>query len=100
MVLTPAAGLPPAGRRSLGPPPGRGSPTPAPGGGSPRRAQATCPVVPPAEHVPGHHRGEPIVAVGAGEVPGEALRVEHYPGGDLLRANPAGGALAPAQRVA
>jgi len=33
---------------------------------------------------PGHHRGEPIVAVGGAEVLDEALRVEHYPGGDLL----------------
>ena len=28
------------------------------------------------------------MAAGAGEVPGEALQVEHYPGGDLPRANP------------
>jgi hypothetical protein len=32
--------------------------------------------------------GEPIVAVGGGGVFDEALQVEHYPGGDLLRANP------------
>jgi hypothetical protein len=31
---------------------------------------------------------EPIVAVGGGEVLNEALPVEHYPGGDLLRTNP------------
>ena len=31
---------------------------------------------------------EPIVAVGGGEVLDEALQVEHYPGGDPLRANP------------
>ena len=31
--------------------------------------------------------GEPIVAVGGGEVLDEALQVEHYPGGDLPRAN-------------
>jgi hypothetical protein len=34
---------------------------------------------------------EPIVAVGGGEVLDEALHVEHYPGGDLLRTNPARG---------
>jgi hypothetical protein len=29
-----------------------------------------------------------MVAVGGAEVLDEALQVEHYPGGDLLRANP------------
>ncbi len=51
-------------------------------------AQATRQVVPPAEHVPGHHRGEPIVAVGSGEVLDAALQVEHYPGGDLTPSEP------------
>lgn len=37
----------------------------------------------PAEHVPGHDRGEPMVAVGGGEVLHEAFWVEPYPGGDL-----------------
>ena len=31
---------------------------------------------------------EKIVAAGGDGVPGEAIRVEHCPGGDLLRANP------------
>ncbi len=88
MVLTPAAGLP-SGRA---PQPWATTRARKPDTGARWWFTVEGPGHPPGGPAnrtrPGAPPGSPIVAAGGGEVPGEALRVDHYPGGDLPRANP------------